>query len=684
MTTSVFEDARFKESVRLIQDKKLAEAKPILETLLRENPTVAEMWSNLGVVNHQLKLVDDAQACLSKALELKPAFSQARLILSDVYVDIGAVFAGKNDIMAAKKNFKIATQLNRRSHIAFYNLGVIYNICGKTAKSVQALELSFDISQTHIPTLLVLAIQYNALRRYDESIDLYKRIRMIDPTNHDAVINLATVMYESGNFNLVMKVLAHLPTDAKDCVYSNIVGMVERERGQYKKAIAEFGAHRTEHRAIMSNYLFLLNYDPHISLDSMFDEYRESGLTMVQAVQPTYESLKIAAHLDRLLKTMKVQMMSPGFIIKVGFVSGDIREHSVSYFIEPFFRNYDKTKFEIYVYATTALSDKRTDFMKRLIGGSDHFRTYGTVTNAVDERLCADIMKDGIHILVDLSGHTGNNSLNIFALKPAPIQVSYIGFPNTTGLPTMDYRIVDRILYPVDSKQKSVEKLIMLPGCFTCYTPPEATEKFKLVERPIAREEGVINIGTFTGTAKINEQMLCVCAAIMERMPNVRLILKSRVFTSKNETIMYLKRLAECGVNISKVTYYQHTATIEEHLQLYDNLDLTLDTFPYSGTTTTCESMYMGVPVVTMCGDRQSQNVSATILHTIGLDQNIARSTKEYVKIVVDLLSNPDKLRSISGDKLRSMMRGSLLCDQTAHCANLSKAFETMLAVKMN
>ncbi|KAE8731118.1 putative UDP-N-acetylglucosamine--peptide N-acetylglucosaminyltransferase SPINDLY [Hibiscus syriacus] len=281
----------------------------------------------------------------------------------------------------------------------------------------------------------------------------------------------------------------------------------------------------------------------------------------------------------------------------IGYVSPDYFTHSVSYFIEAPLIYHDYGKYQVVVYS--AVADAKTNrFREKVIRKGGVWRDiYG-----IDEKQVASMVRDDkIDILVELTGHTANNKLGTMACRPAPVQVTWIGYPNTTGLLTIDYRITDSLADPPGTKQKHVEKLVRLPECFLCYTP--SSEAGPVSPTP-SLSNGFITFGSFNNLAKITPKVLRVWARMLCAIPNSRLVVKCKPFCCDSVRQKFLTTLEELRIP-------------------------SLDTFPYAGTTTTCESLYMGVPCVTMVGSVHAHNVGVSLLSKVGLGHLIAKNEDE-------------------------------------------------------
>jgi len=285
------------------------------------------------------------------------------------------------------------------------------------------------------------------------------------------------------------------------------------------------------------------------------------------------------------------------------------------------------------------------------------------------------IHEDKIDILVDLAGHTAYNRLGVLALKPAPIQVTYLGYPNTTGLTLVDYRITDAYADPPGMTEKyHTEKLMRLPKSFLCYNPVDI---FPSVSELPALSAGYITFGCCNNPTKITPNVVAVWAEILKRLPNARILLKNMRYTDSSVREIFWGHFEEHGVDRQRVHLVGDRQSIPEHLQIYNEIDIGLDPFPYNGTTTTCETLWGGAPVVVLAGNAHVCRVGVSILTNVGLPELVAQTPEEYVEIAVNLANDLERLRHLRHN-LRDMMEKSPLRDPQSHARALERAYWQM------
>jgi predicted O-linked N-acetylglucosamine transferase (SPINDLY family) len=359
--------------------------------------------------------------------------------------------------------------------------------------------------------------------------------------------------------------------------------------------------------------------------------------------------------------------------LTLGFVSSDLRTHSISWFLLPLLANLDRKAFRVACYDTGVKADRVTERLRRL---SDVWRNLPRLTPSA---LSAQIRADGVDIAIDLSGHTAGHRLATLHMRPAPLQVTWLGYPNTTGVRAIDLRIVDAVTDPLmddgaSSERPSTvatERLLRLPECFLCYGPPDDALEPTMPE-PGGSSGGVV-FGSFSTLSKVNDACAALWAKVLGAVPGSRLLLKNRAFATPAVRDRVVRRLAAAGLDPARIEAAAWTDSTADHLAYYRRLHIALDTWPYCGTTTTCEALWMGVPVVTLAGATHASRVGASLLTTTELTDLIARTEEEYVSIAAALAADPARIAALRSS-LRERMRRSPLCDAPGFAARFGAA----------
>lgn len=352
--------------------------------------------------------------------------------------------------------------------------------------------------------------------------------------------------------------------------------------------------------------------------------------------------------------------------IKIGFISPDLRTHSIAYFIAPLFEHLDRERFEICAYHTSQHADSMTNHLR---AHSDSWRECPQGMTQAHKH----IVNDHIDLLIELNGHFAGNLLPLFASKPTPLSVSMIGYANTTGLPSITARIVDDITDPSPQADAwASESLIRLPGCFLCYRPP--TDAPEIVEPATDRP---FTFGSFNDLRKMSPSNLQAWADILKACPDAKLLLKTSRLAHKPVRDELHDRFSTMGISPERVELLARTESMHGHLDLYNRIDCALDTFPYTGTTTTCEALHMGAPTLTLLGQSHAGRVSASLLHAIQAPQWIAKDRDEYVSIATS--THAQGLRSAQHrNDLRNQLTQSPLCDEQAYTRKVAHEFESL------
>ena len=361
--------------------------------------------------------------------------------------------------------------------------------------------------------------------------------------------------------------------------------------------------------------------------------------------------------------------------LRIGYVSSDFRHHAVSHFIEPVLAAHDKNKFQLFAYYHHTVVD---DMTKRIQSHVSHWRS---LVGKSDTDIAAMIRADGIDILIDLAGHTATNRLPMFARKPAPMQVTWLGYPNTTGLSTMDYRITDAFADPPGMTDAfHTEKLHRMPETFSCYSAPADAPAVAPLQ---AKRTGRVTFGSFNNFAKITAEVITVWSNILKRIPTATLFLKYKDLESVPMTQYIHNQFMTRGVLVSQLRIQGDDASHVEHMARYNNIDIALDPFPYNGTTTTLDALWMGVPVITLAGASHVGRVGVSQMSNLGLQELIAKNQDDYVNIAVELAGNIEKLSALRAG-MRERMLASPLMNVERFTRNLEQGYEQMWAARLH
>jgi predicted O-linked N-acetylglucosamine transferase (SPINDLY family) len=354
--------------------------------------------------------------------------------------------------------------------------------------------------------------------------------------------------------------------------------------------------------------------------------------------------------------------------LRIGYVSPDFRVHAVSQFMLPLLESHDRGLFHIFGYADVATPDDLTARLQAQV------HTWRNIVGMTNEKVAALIRQDEIDILVDLAGHTADNRLLVLAMKPAPIQVTYLGYPGTTGVAAIDYRFTDALADPPGMTDAYFsERLIRLPQSAWCLRePPNAPP---ISELP-AIKAGFVTFGSFNNFAKVNVPLLKIWARILLGMANSRLRLKAQGLGSNLAQQVVLQTMADCGIEPGRVDVSGWVPQ-PRHLAQYGQIDIALDAYPYHGTTTTCEAIWMGVPVVTLAGMNHLSRVGVSLLTNLGLPQLIAQSPEQYIQIAIAMAGDLPRLAALRAT-LRQRLKDSPLMNGPRQARDIESAYRAM------
>lgn len=401
------------------------------------------------------------------------------------------------------------------------------------------------------------------------------------------------------------------------------------------------------------------NYDPNVSNETLFNKHIHYG-GLLEAKYQDYPALPQREN-------------TPGKI-RLGFLSPDFYGHSVSFFISPILKYLDRSKFEVFCYSDVIKEDATTAKIRKL---ADH---WVACTSMNDDQVCEYIRQDEIDILVDLVGYMGAGRLGVFARRAAPIQVSYLGYPNTSGLRQMDYRLSDEWSDPKgEAEPFYTETLYRLPKGFLSYQPTDSAPAVSKL--PALHQHKPVTFCSLNIFQKITDVNYRMWSQILKQLPESRLIIKSKQLGEKALHDDLLGKFRAYGVDTDQIEILAWTPRQSDHLKLLEQVDICLDSYPYAGTTTTCEALWQGLPTVTLAGNNHRSRVGVSILNQVGLENWVATREQEYVSIAIAKANALEELSQIRSG-LRDRMKQSALVDHALFCRQLEDAFAAMASYK--
>jgi predicted O-linked N-acetylglucosamine transferase (SPINDLY family) len=402
-----------------------------------------------------------------------------------------------------------------------------------------------------------------------------------------------------------------------------------------------------------SGLLFASHYVPERTREELFVEAARWGERHARPLEAGIEAHANTPDPDRRLR--------------IGYVSADFHRHPVGYFLETVLLNHDKSQVEVFCYSNSTRIDEMTS---RLQARADHWRTLVGTTDAEAAEL---VRSDGIDLLVDLSGHTGGNRLLLAARKPAPVQAMWLGYFDTTGIRAIDYVIADERVCPPDADRWYVESIARLPRCYLCYTPPEGAPEVAPLP---ADASGQITFGCFNNLPKVSAEVVALWSRILRAVPGSRMVLKSSPLAASRVRERYTRWFAEGGITADRLTFLGKSPHVE-YLAAYGGVDIALDPFPYTGGTTTVDGLWMGVPAITLEGDRFVSRMGVSHLTAVGLTDFIVPTREAYFDKAVALAGDLPRLRELRAT-LREQVAQSPLCDGAGFTGELEAAFRMM------
>ena len=577
----------------------------------------AEAHNNLGKAFSNMGKYEDAVSHFQRSLNLKPSLAEAHNNLGKAFNDLG-------NLDAAVDSFKRALAIKPDLAEAHNNFGNTLFSQGKLVAAVDsyhhALALNPSLAESHNN----LGSTLKALGKLEAAVDSYQRALSINPNYFQAHNNLGNAL--------------------KD------LGKNEEAIASFRRALKGRAGFIEAH----SNLLLALHYSSALTVEDIYNEHLNWAEN--HAVHPS-NVIPFKNNKD------------PEKRLKLGYVSPDFRKHSVAYYMEPILTHHDKEQFEMYCFSSVISPDETTEHMKSLV------HHWIQIVGLSDEEIVAQIRRSRINILVDLAGHTANNSMRVFAQKPAPVQVSYLGYPNTTGLATIDYRLTDTYADPPgNSEEWYTEQLARLNPTAWCYRPMGNPP---IVSELPSREKGYTTFGSFNTFPKLNEKVLKMWGELLSKESEARLFLKAKSFADLSVQKRVMEHFRAFGISEERILLRPQETLYNQHLELYNEIDIALDPFPYHGTTTTCEAMYMGVPVVTLEGEVSHSRVGVSLLNQVGLEHLIANTSEEYVRIASTLAYDLDALAELR-KSLRSRMEKSPLMDEVGFTKGLEAAYRDM------
>jgi predicted O-linked N-acetylglucosamine transferase (SPINDLY family) len=650
-------------------------AAQLVRRALEQVPTNAAWHADLGLILVAHGRMLDAAECYDQALRLRPEFAEAHAAMGHVLTQIGrledAVRHGREavrqrpDLPAGHNNlgnalqrlgrtgeaaacYERALQLQPNLAEAHNNIGLVRQEQGRpedaAASYRRAIQLRPNYADAHYNLGNVLKIQGYV----DAAVASYREALRHRPGYGEALNNLGSLLKDHGRLadaiDSFRQALHHKPDSAE--IYSNLgaalveQGEVDAAMDCYRQALQC----RPDFADVHSNLLLTLHYRPGVTIRELSEAHAQYERRHAAPLRATWKPHQNTREPDRRLR--------------IGFVSPDLRRHAISNFVISFLENLDRGEAEAICYYDWPTPDNVT---ARFRAASADWRD---VFGSADDRLAEQIRGDRIDILFDLAGHTAHNRLLVFARKPAPIQVTWCGYSDTTGLAAIDYILADRYLIPPEAESYYSERPLRMPEGFLCYTLPADAPPVSPLP---ALRRGHVTFGSFNNPAKIGPPVVAVWAEILRRLPDARLLLQYRVMDDPTVSGRMAKLFSRHGIEPVRVELRGRAPDL---LAQYQDVDIALDPFPYTGCTTTAESLWMGAPVITLPGEAFIGRHSLSHLTNVGLTETIADSSADYVERAVRLAADLPRLAELRAG-LRERVASSSLGDGRRFAENL-------------
>lgn len=628
---------------------KMGEAAECYQAALAVDPMYSPAECNLGVIYTEQKQYAQAEECYRHILSHSSGdgivLANLALVLNEQGRHTEAESVCRDAMLGAKRNAKL---LN--------NLGIALKGQGQLAEAVsaylEALSVDPDLAEAHNN----LAVVHRAQGHYEQAVASCRRALDINPGYTNAYVTLGNSLVSLGKFEesetVYLRALALNPEDPR---VHNALGGARIALGKVRLAIDSFSKAvelDPDYLGARSNLIFTLNYTSAASAEERLKAALAYGKAAARQTSDRHTSWECTLRPNQL---------------RVGLVSGDLREHPVGFFLESILKHIDSARIELIAYPTGRHSDDASTRIHRLVS------KWKPIADLSDQSAAEMIHQDRLHLLIDLSGHTTDNRLPIFAYKPAPIQITWLGYFATTGVAEIDYILVDRTGVPETQQTQFSESVFYLPDTRLCFSPPSAAPPVAPLPALCNRH---ITFGCFQNLAKINDGVLNAWGEIFHRMPTGRLYVQSPQLGVPDADNEFLTRLARQGIERTRVTLKgaQHRS---DYLAAHGKVDIILDTFPYPGGTTTCEALWMGVPTVTLGGNSLLERQGASLMSAAGLSDWIATDEENYIDKATTLAADTAKLDQLR-QRLRQQAQSSPLFDAQRFAKTLEAALWDM------
>ncbi len=650
---SAYADAKANLGLALRDSGDIPGALDFLAKAVTDHPGHGVLLNAYGNTLRQAERYDDAIVALQQAIAASPTYAEA-------HNNLGLAYAIRNQLEPAAAHLKRAAELRPDMAVISNNYGALLVRMFRFDEAAVALANAVARQPDYDEALVNLGVAQYMLGNPKEAIAAYEEVLKRSPNNGFAHYSLGvTYLEEQRLAEAEIEIRRALELDPGNPMALNTLGVLLLDQHHVTEARENMrvaaAANTLSAPVFYSNYAFASLYEPGISNAEILEIHKGYGRRFASEKPDRSKPHRNARDLERRLR--------------LGYMSPDFRAHSVAYFFEALLEKHDRKRFEVILYSDTTREDVVTKAMR---AAADLWvDTAGLTTDGFARRIAAD----GVDILVNLGGHTSGNRLPVCALKPAPVQIEYLGYPDTSGVPAMDWRITDNHADPAPEADRwCTEKLIRLPHVFHCYRPAGRPPTPAPAPHPA---KGFVTFASFNVLPKVTHEAISAWAKILNAVPGSRFFIKCKQLRDERVQERIRAEFAAAGVDPARVDMAAFVPSIREHLERYGEVDLALDTFPYNGTTTTCESIYMGVPVLSLRGNNHRGRVGLSLLSAMGLDKEfIAESVDDYIARAIAFGRNPERLAEIRSE-LRPRMERSALRDEVGFTRDLEAAYRS-------
>lgn len=632
----------------------------IAQTCIKLFPTITLGFKAAGVALFSLNQKRQAILFMEKAVLLDARDSEA---LSNLGYCLNECAQNQAELLKAQQFLKRALNLNSQSFVVLNNLAGNALYLKKFKDAEEYAQKSLKLNQNYLSAYLNLASAFLAQNSLEKGEIILNELKFkLNLMNKDEKIKF---YYLKMNISHLKGEKIKAYEAAKECVlldekniknkcffnvFSNEIGKSDESASRMLELFKE---NKNEFELLMRLPSVLI-YSSKMTPEKIGKVLNEIKQILSKKIKTKYKHFPPKEKLKKL---------------KIGFVSGDLKKHAVSFFIFGLLKHLNKEQFNFYAYLSFEQKDNTQEVIQPL------FYSWKNIENCSDEEASKIIQNDGIHILFDLSGHTLHNRLGIFALKPAPVQISWMGFLGSTAMPNMDYFLADSfIIQKEETKKQFTEKVYLLPDVWECYTPPFDLKKQNIKNAPLLKNN-YLTFGSFANPNKVNEKTIELWAKILNKIPESHLFYLRTNFKENALKEEYIQRFLNYGISQNRIEIVG-IDNLEEYKNSFEKVDIILDSFPVGGMTTTCESLLMGLPTLCLAGDLMASRLSALCMHVLNLDEWIAHDENEFVEKAVCFNSyfknNPQQLNELRFS-LRNKMLNSPLCDNVLFAQNFEK-----------